>query len=115
MTLEFNAKVVKALPLKSGVGQRGPWARATVVFEVQNGRHTEKIACENTVEPEAFSRLQPGQSVHIKADVSSREYQEKFYTSVVCYEFTVMEAQRPPQPAPAPEVYSGGGDPDLPF
>ena len=97
MLLEFTGQVLKVLPLRSGVGKNGPWSRATVVFEVRNGRYLDKISCENSNEAEKFAKLQVGQTVHIKADVSSREYQDKWYTSIVAYNFEV-EGQ---QPAPA--------------
>lgn len=95
MTIEFTGRVVAVLPLQTGVGQRGPWARATVAFEVQDGRYTQKIACENTNNAEQFARLQLGQMVKIKADVSSREYQGKWYSSILCYDFSVEGAQQP--------------------
>jgi hypothetical protein len=103
MTIEFTGKVIAVLPLQTGVGQRGPWARATVAFEVPDGRYTQKIACENTSQAEPFSRLRVGQMVHIKADVSSREYQGKWYSSILCYEFSAQGQQQPA---------SGG---DMPF
>ena len=98
MTIEFTGKVVAVLPLQSGVGQRGPWARATVAFEVSDGRYTQKIACENTNNAEQFAKLRVGQMVHVKADVSSREYQGKWYASILCYEFSAQGAQQSVDP-----------------
>ena len=114
MTVEFTGKVVNALPLQSGVGARGPWARATVVFEVQEGRYSQKIACENTNKAEEFSRLQPGQMVHVKADVSSREYNGKWFTSALCFEFEAQGAQPQQQQYAAPPA-SGSGPAGQPF
>jgi len=101
MTIEFTGKVSAALPLQQGLGQRGPWARSTVVFEIQEGRYVQKIACENTNDAEKFSRLQIGQVVHVRADVSSREYQGKWYTSALCFEFTPQTAQQSATVAPS--------------
>lgn len=84
--------------MQTGIGQRGPWARATVVFSVPNGRYEDKIACENKTEAEAFSKLRVGQKVHVDADVMSREYNGKWYTSAVCYNF---KAEGAPQAAPS--------------
>jgi len=95
MTIEFTGKVVAVLPLQNGVSQRGPWARATVVFEIPDGRYTTKIACENTNKAEEFARLTVGQTVNVKADVASREYNGKWYTSAVCYDFSVAGSQAP--------------------
>ena len=96
MKVEFTGKVLQALPLKTGMGQRGPWARATVIFEVQDGQYTQKIACENKNQAEKFSKLQPGQSVSVKADVNCREYNGNYYTSLVCYDFSVQDGDLPP-------------------
>lgn len=91
MTISFDGKVIAVLPLQRGVGQRGPWARATVVFSVPNGRYEDRISCENKSEAEAFSRLAVGQRVHVDADVTSREYQGKWYTTAVCYSFKPLD------------------------
>lgn len=87
MNIEFTGKVHAVLPLQQGVSARGPWARATVVFEVQNGQYTEKIACENTNSAEKFSRLSVGETVKVSANVTSREYNGRWYSSIVCYKF----------------------------
>ena len=93
MTIEFTGKVIAVLPLQTGVGQRGPWAIATVAFEITDGRYSTKIACENSRDAEAFSRLKVGQQVHVKAVVSSREYQGKWYSRVECWDFSAQGAQ----------------------
>ena len=89
MTIEFTGTVFEVLPLASGIGRSGPWARSTVVFELSEGRFTTKIACENTKEAEKFNKLKKGQTVKVKADVTSREYQGRWFTSAVCWEFKV--------------------------
>lgn len=89
MTIEFTGTVFEVLPLASGIGRSGPWARSTVVFELSEGRFTTKIACENTKEAEKFSKLKKGQTVKVKADVTSREYQGRWFTSAVCWDFKV--------------------------
>lgn len=94
MTIEFTGKAISVLPIQRGVGQRGPWARSTVVFEVQNGNYIQKIACENTNRAEDFARIQVGQTVHVKANVSSREYNGKWYSSIVCFEFSTQPNQQ---------------------
>lgn len=89
MTIEFTGTVFEVLPLASGIGRSGPWARSTVVFELSEGRFTTKIACENTKDAEKFSKLKKGQTVKVKADVTSREYQGRWFTSAVCWDFKV--------------------------
>lgn len=93
MEVKFRGKVFKVLPLQTGMGQRGPWSRATVVFEVPNGRFLDKIACENSRDAEKFSKLQVGQTVNVSGDLRSNEYQEKWYTRVECFDYSVEGAQ----------------------
>ena len=92
MTIEFTGKVIATFPLVSGDGRNGRWSRATVVFEFPEGRYTTRIACENTNNAEAFALLKKDQMVKVKADVSSREYQGKWYNSIVCWAFEVQGA-----------------------
>ena len=89
MTIEFTGTVFDVLPLASGEGRNGRWARSTVVFELSEGRFTTKIACENTKDAEKFSKLRKGQTVKVKADLSSREYNGRWFTSAVCWDFKV--------------------------
>lgn len=95
MNIEFTGKVHAVLPLRQGVSQRGPWARATVVFEIQNGQYKEYLVCENAHAAEKFNQLQVGETVKVSANVSSREYNGKWYSSILCTQFE-PETDMPP-------------------
>jgi hypothetical protein len=113
MNNEVKGRVVAIPPAQTGMGQRGPWRRQTVVVEYEAGRFNQKLAleCSNN-KAEAFGNLQIGQMVSIKYDVTSREYNGKWYTSANAFDFSVEGAQQQYQaPSPATAPQSG----DAPF
>lgn len=123
MVNELKARVVAVPPAVTGQGQRGQWTRQTVVCEYESGRYTQQIAFEcNGNKAEEFGKLRVGQTVTIKYDVTSREYNGRWYTTANAFEWTVEGGQRPAAapasapaaPAAAPASNGGGAD-DLPF
>lgn len=134
MALELRGKVV-AEPIKvSGMGQNGPWARTTVVIEVES-EYPYKLAMDNQNKAEDFARVRVGDILDVKCRVSSREYNGKWYSSVTCYSWTTAGtesagtaetasapeteatvASAPTEAAPAaPAEGEKKGDDDLPF
>lgn len=108
MDIQFTGKVYKVLPTKHGMGQKGPWAIATVVFDLDGEKFPTKVACSNSRDAEKFAALQQGQTVKVYADISSREYQEKWFTSLSAWKWDVVGQPAPQVPPPAPQG-------DLPF
>ena len=89
MVNEISGKVVAVPPAQRGRGQRGPWCRQTVVIEYENGRYPQKLALEcSTSKAEEFGKLKVGQMVTIKYDVTSREFNGKFYTTANAFDWT---------------------------
>ncbi len=104
MSYEITGTVKKVLPLVSGVGQKGPWGRQTVVLEYQDGNYTHKIALECSNKYEEFGKLKVGQSITARFDVQSREWQDKWFTSATCFSWHVLGGQEAPRPtAPTTE------------
>ena len=102
MNNEIKGRVVSVPPAQTGMGQRGPWCRQTVVIEYESGRYTQKLAleCSNN-KAEDFGKLGVGQSVTIRYNVISREYNGRWYTTANAFDWTVEGAQ---QPASAPST-----------
>lgn len=133
--MEITGTVIAVLPKVSGVGQNGPWARQTVVIEYFEGEYPNKLALENSNKAEEFGRLQVGDQITAKFNVTSREYQGKWYTGTRCYSWNIIgstaaapaQAAAPAAPAApaaapasapatdAPAANSGDGGDDLPF
>jgi hypothetical protein len=112
MRNEVTGVVSQALPIERGMGQRGPWATAKVVIEYDAGRYknTLMLECRNN-KAEDFAKLQRGQKVTCYYDVTSREYNGRWYHSVNCFDFAVEGAQ-PQAPAPAAAAPAGGAQND---
>lgn len=93
MNNEVKGVVVSVPPAQTGMGQRGPWMRQTVVIEYESGRYTQKLAleCSNN-KAEQFGKLKVGQSVTINYDVTSREYNGRYYTTANAFDFKVEGA-----------------------
>ena len=102
MKNEVFGKVVRVLPAQTGIGARGAWRRQTVVIEYEAGRYTNKLAleCSNN-RAEEFGRLQVGQWVNFSYDVTSREYNDKYYTTANVFDWKVQgETQQQTLQAP---------------
>lgn len=90
MKNEVRGRVISVPQAQTGMGKNGPWRRQTVVIEFENGRYNEKLAleCSNN-RAEEFGRLQPGCMVTFFYDVTSREYNGRFYTTANCFDWKV--------------------------
>lgn len=95
MNNEVKGVVVAVPPAQTGMGQRGPWVRQTVVIEYESGRYTQKLAleCSNNKAGD-FGKLRVGQRVTIRYDVTSREYNQRYYTTANAFDWTVEGAQQ---------------------
>lgn len=98
MNNQTTGVVVAVPPAQTGMGQRGPWMRQTVVIEYESGRYTQKLAleCSNN-KAEAFGKLKVGQRVTINYDVTSREYNGKYYTTANAFDFKAEPQNDAPQ------------------
>lgn len=94
MNNEVKGKVVAVPPAQTGVGQRGPWRRQTVVIEYEDGRYTQKLALEcGNSKAEDFGKLRVGQTVTVHYDVTSREYNGRYFTTANAFDWKVEGAQ----------------------
>lgn len=97
--MEFRGKITAVAPIERGMGQRGPWARATIVLEYESGQYPKSIAIQNSKDAENFARLQVGQTGTFKVDFKVREYGGKYYTDINCWGWTLDQAQPAPPPS----------------
>lgn len=90
MNNEVKGKVVAVPPAQTGMSQRGPWIRQTVVIEYENGRYNQKLALEcSNAKAEDFGKLRVGQIVTVNYDVTSREYNGKYFTAANAFDWKV--------------------------
>lgn len=114
--ITLTGKVIATPTKVTGVGQRGPWARTTVVIEVED-QYPYKLAMDNSRMAEEFAKLLPGSRIKVNAHVSSREYNGKWYTGCECFSWEVLGAQAEAEAAPADSAPAAeeAKEEDLPF
>ena len=133
--MEITGKVVRLGGLTEGTSARGPWRKQDLIIETDE--QYPKTVCLTcwTNQIEEIQKMVPGQLIKAQIDISSREFNGKWYTDVRVWRFdpvtviatapaaTVQPAQTvhqtpPAAPAGGPEEFFGPdsntGD-DLPF
>ena len=122
--MEITGKVVKLGGLTEGTSARGPWRKQDLIIETDE--QYPKTVCLTcwTNQIDEIQAMTPGQLVKAQIDISSREFNGKWYTDVRVWRFdpvtatTTAQPAQPPPPVGGPEDFFGtdsnNGD-DLPF
>lgn len=127
--MEIEGALIQKLAVQSGKSARGDWAKQEFVIEYQEGNFPTK-ACFNVWGADKVKELeqfQIGDKIKLAFNVSSREYNGKWYTDLRAWRISKASApasydmpagfapSSSPQPsAPAPTFDDMPGD-DLPF
>ena len=126
MALELEGRITRKLPVQQGTSARGAWAKQEFIFEYQEGKFPTSI-CMNVWgadKVKELDRYQVGDKVKIAFNLSSREYNGRWYTDVSAWRIEPAGAQpltynqAPVQDAPMPveeDLPGGFNDNDLPF
>lgn len=135
--MEFQGRIKKVLPLRSGTSQRGEWQALPFIFEFfehETDRYADSVVLE-TFDTKVIENLKEGMEVVCGFGHRTREYEGKTYNELRLYKIesvkkaavaqqqTQQAAAQPapsPQPAPqpnpfGPQVNQEGGDDDLLF
>ena len=129
--MEITGKVVRLGGLTEGTSAKGPWRKQDLIIETDE--QYPKTVCLTcwTNQINEIQSMVPGQLIKAQIDISSREFNGKWYTDVRVWRFDPVTAQAPTQPneaihqTPPPIAPTGGpeeffgsdsnnGD-DLPF
>lgn len=125
-TLELEGKLLKKLNVQSGTSAKGTWAKQEFVLEYQEGNYPASVCMSVWGEDKVndLQKFNPGDKVKVSFNLSSREYNGKWYTDVrvwrmsLATEQPVAPAPSAPMPSlddmPAFDASSNIGD-DLPF
>lgn len=139
MSLEIEGRIVRKLNVQSGTSARGQWEKQEFIVEFQEGNFPSQI-CMNVWGADKVKELdkyQVGDKVKIAFNLSSREYNGRWYTDVRAWRIEpAVSSQTPSSPAaqqndsrqgqsyapqaPMPTAAdmpedTGEGDDDLPF
>ena len=87
--MEVNGKLVKKLPLESGVSKSGKeWKKQSVVIDTGGEFNNLTAVSAFGDKVDKLNRLELGMDVSILCNVYSREYQGKYYHNIDGYHFT---------------------------
>ena len=131
MALELEGKIIRKLNVQSGVSARGNWSKQEFIIEYQEGNFPSQ-ACFNVWGEDKvkdLERFQIGDSVKVSFNISSREYNGRWYTDLRAWRLdsageaasAAAPAQAPAQPAAqtqapqAADSQDSQDDDDLPF
>lgn len=113
--MEITGKVVRLGGLTEGTSARGPWRKQDLIIETDE--QYPKTVCLTcwTNQIDEIQNMAPGQLIKAQIDISSREFNGKWYTDVRVWRFDPVTAAAPGQPAqPAAQVAHPTAQPAAP-
>lgn len=116
MALELEGRIVRKLGVQSGTSARGAWSKQEFVFEYQEGNFPTQV-CMNVWGEDKVKELdkyQVGDKVKISFNLSSREYNGRWYTDVRAWRIEPAGAA-PQQPGYAQPVPGYGAPVSAPM
>ena len=124
MALELEGRIVRKLGVQSGTSARGAWSKQEFVFEYQEGNFPTQVCMNVWGEDKVkeLARYQVGDKVKVSFNLSSREYNGRWYSDIRAWRIEpagqASQVAPPPPSAPMPspdDMSSPLDDTDLPF
>lgn len=101
---DITGKVIQILPEQKFNGKKGEIVKNAFVIEWQDNGYTQKL-CLEVVGLDKWDKMRSsvvvGYDVQVRFNVTSREYQGRFYTSASCFYCRTVGSQtmqRQPEP-----------------
>ena len=113
--MELTGKIVAVLPEQRGNGSKGEWVKNAFVIEWADNGYTQKL-CLEVMGEDKFEKMKKavvvGYDVQVRFNVTSREYNGKYYTTASCFYCANIgavnnkpqQAQQQHMPSPAPQT-----------
>ena len=108
--MQLTATFKHVIDTQTGQGRNGEWTKTSCLFKIP-GQYPKDLA----VDFWKPVNLIAGESYELHLDVSSREYNGKWYTDVKAWKWNGNEMTKPKAPAQPVPNRDFQGDPDLPF
>ena len=128
MALELEGRIAQKMNVQSGTTARGAWSKQEFIFEYQEGNYPTKVVMHvwGDDKVKELEKYQVNDKVKVSFNLSSREYNGRWYTDVRVWRIEPAQAGALAQPAyqaPVPPVapmptvddMSEPADEDLPF
>ena len=107
MAMELEGRIARKLNVQTGTSARGAWAKQEFIFEYQEGNFPSQV-CMNVWGDDKVKELdkyQVGDKVKVSFNLSSREYNGRWYTDVRAWRIEPAGAsQAQPQMSPVPPM-----------
>ena len=110
--MEITGKVVRLGGLTEGTSARGPWRKQDLIIETDE--QFPKTVCLTcwTNQIDEIQNMVPGQAIRAQIDISSREFNGKWYTDVRVWRFdNPNTAAQPVAAQPAAAAYAAPQQP----
>ena len=102
--MEIIGKVVRLGNLTEGTSARGPWRKQDLIIETEEQYpRTVCLTCW-TNQIDEIQKFAPGQTIKAQIEISSREFNGKWYTDVRVWRFDPVGVAAAPVAAPAQPV-----------
>lgn len=112
--MEITGKIILALPEQSGVSKAGnSWKKKEYVLETQE-TYPKKVHFDLFGDKADKYPLSVGQTVRLKFDIESREYNGRWFTSIRGWEAEPVDAAAAPAAAPFEPAATPGAVPPPP-
>ena len=107
MAMELEGRIARKLDVQSGTSARGAWSKQEFILEYQEGNFPAQV-CMNVWGEEKvrdLDRYQVGDKVKVSFNLSSREFNGRWYTDVRAWRIEPANAV----PAPAYDYAQSAG------
>ena len=84
MEMELEGRIVRKLSVQSGNSARGSWSKQEFIFEYQEGNYPTKVVMHVWGDDKVreLDKYQVNDKVKVSFNLSSREYNGRWYTDV---------------------------------
>jgi hypothetical protein len=102
MALEIKGTLTAKLPIQSGPSKNGKtWAKQDFLIETPG--EYPKTVCITSWKPEVLEQFEPGDELTVSLELSSREYQGKYFSEIRAWKIAGEAKNKPAQTSKAPE------------
>jgi hypothetical protein len=114
--MEITGRVIKLLPLQTGMGKNGTWKKQEFVIET-GGQIPRKICFSLWGDKIDQAGLQEGDEAEISFDLESREFKERWYTEAKAWKVVRKQGMTsiPPEDEPPMDYFGPSADDGIPF
>lgn len=109
--MDVSGKLIKVLPLQKGTSARGEWQKQEFVVEVINGSFPRNICFQVWNNKVNLESLSPNETIKVFFEIDSREFNDKWFTTLTAWRIESLQNQAPNMPTP-PTTFQSAPLPD---